>query len=75
MSLAANALDGVPHSGLAQDRIALCRIVGIALCQLVVGSAWRHLEHSVDGVRIVAIIIVPALPTVLKDGEKLLVRA
>jgi hypothetical protein len=42
---------------------------------LFVGSAWRHLEHSVDGVRIVAIIIVPALPTVLKDGEKLLVRA
>src|SRR4029453_15922372 len=72
--LGSNALDGAPHIGLAQDRIALCRIVGVPLRQLVVGSVWRHLEHSVDGVRIVAIIIVPALPTVLKDSEKLLVR-
>ena len=72
--LGSNALDGAPHSGLAQDRIALCRIVGVALCQLVVGSCWRHLDHGVNGVRIVAIVIVPALPTVLKDGEKLLVR-
>ena len=61
--LGSNALDGAPHSGLAQDRIALRRIVGVALCQLVVGSCWRRLDHSVNGVRIVAIVIVPSAVT------------
>jgi hypothetical protein len=37
-------------------------------------GCWRYLDHGVNGVRIVAIVIVPPLPTVFKDGEKILVR-